>query len=378
MANGLMDLGKSLVNTAGNYYAGQEGVEGATAAGRAGLATGGAIGQAASEASQFRPYTVTSNLASATTTPEGGLNVALSPEEQARQQQYLQSAQGLLGGLGVGTEQATTDLYNQIRAAQAPEELRRQQAMNEGLFARGRGGITSGQYGGTSEQFAYEQARQEAMLNAQLGARQQVGAEQLRNLQLGQGLQAAGYDPQNQAIGLFGASQIPAQLASRGQLAGAELQSQGSTAGLESLMKGEQMANLLRQQQLQSLLGSVTGSKDPLTGAFTGGLWDAATDWWNNSAVSSSTNQALNNLINSDNTMPSVAQLTATPPASPMLGQSGFLSSVPLPTSSTYSGGSLAANLTPPALPTQGQPINLSGVQAPANFGYQPAQLPII
>ena len=374
----LMDLGRNLVNTAGSYYAGQEGVEGARAAGQAGLAVGGEIGQAASEASQFKPYTVTSNLATATTTPEGGLGVTLSPEEQARQNQYLQGAQGLLGGLGVGTEQATTDLYNQIRAAQLPEEERARMRMQEGLFTSGRAGLQQAQYGGTGEQFAYEQARQEAMLNAQLGARQQVGAEQLRNLQLGQGLQTAGYNPQNQAIGLFGASQIPAQMASRGQLSGAELQAQGSRAGLEGLMQGEQMANLLKQQQLQAVLGSVTGSRDPSTGALTGGLWDAATDWWNNSAVSSSTNQALNNLINSANTMPSVAQLTATPPASPMLGQSGFLSSVPLPTSSTYSGGSLAANLTPPALPTQGQPINLSGVQAPANFGYQPAQLPII
>jgi len=154
--------------------------------------------------------------------------------------------------------------------------------MYEGLFARGRGGITSGQYGGTSEQFAYEKARQEAMLNAQLSARQQVGQEQLRNLQLGQGLQTAGYNPQNQALGLFGASQIPAQLASRGQLAGAELQSQASKAGLEGLMQGEQMANLLRQQQMQNLLGTVVGSKDPLTGELVGGLWDTATDWWNN------------------------------------------------------------------------------------------------
>jgi hypothetical protein len=276
----LMDLGRDLVSTAGSYYAGQEGIEGAKAAGQAGLAVGGQIGQTAAEASEFKPYTVTSNLATATTTPEGGLGVTLSPEEQARQNQYLESAQGLLGGLGVGTEQATTDLYNQIRAAQAPEELRRQQAMNEGLFARGRGGITSGQYGGTSEQFAYEKARQEAMLNAQLSARQQVGQEQLRNLQLGQGLQAAGYNPQQQALGLFGASQVPAQLASRGQLTGAELQAQASTAGLEGLMQGEQMANLLQQQQLQAILGGVTGSKDPLTGDFSGGLLSSLMDFF--------------------------------------------------------------------------------------------------
>jgi len=282
MSNGLMDLGQNLVNTAGSYYAGEQGVEGARAAGQAGLAVGGEIGQTASEASQFKPYTVTSNLATATTTPEGGLGVTLSPEEQARQNQYLQGAQGLLGGLGVGTEQATTDLYNQIRAAQAPEELRRQQAMNEGLFARGRGGITSGQYGGTSEQFAYEKARQEAMLNAQLGARQQVGAEQLRNLQLGQGLQEAGYNPQAQALGLFGASAIPAQMAGQGQRAGAELQAQASTAGLEGFIRGEDNAANLREIQLQNLLSSVTGSRDPQTGQVAGGLWDVATDWWNN------------------------------------------------------------------------------------------------
>jgi hypothetical protein len=276
----LMDLGRDLVSTAGSYYAGQEGIEGAKAAGQAGLAVGGQIGQTAAEASEFKPYTVTSNLATATTTPEGGLGVTLSPEEQARQNQYLESAQGLLGGLGVGTEQATTDLYNQIRAAQAPEELRRQQAMNEGLFARGRGGITSGQYGGTSEQFAYEKARQEAMLNAQLSARQQVGQEQLRNLQLGQGLQAAGYNPQQQALGLFGASSLPAQLASRGQLSGAELQAQASTAGLEGFIRGEDNASDLREIQLKNLLSGITGSRDPSTGDFSGGLFGTLMDFF--------------------------------------------------------------------------------------------------
>ena len=299
----LMDLGRNLVNTAGSYYAGQEGVEGARAAGQAGLAVGGEIGQAASEASQFKPYTVTSNLATATTTPEGGLGVTLSPEEQARQNQYLQGAQGLLGGLGVGTEQATTDLYNQMRAAQLPEEERARMRMQEGLFTSGRAGLQQAQYGGTGEQFAYEKARQEAMLNAQLGARQQVGAEQLRNLQLGQGLQTAGYNPQNQAIGLFGASSIPAQMAAQGQRGGAQLQAQASTAGLEGMMQGEQMANLLKQQQLQAVLGSVTGSRDPLTGDFGGGLLSSVVDFFggNSSALSNRQAQDVYNMgLNAD------------------------------------------------------------------------------
>jgi hypothetical protein len=276
----LMDLGKSLVNTAGGYYAGQQGIEGATAAGQAGLALGGQIGQTAAEASEFKPYTVTSNLATATTTPEGGLGVTLSPEEQARQNQYLESAQGLLGGLGVGTEQATTDLYNQIRAAQLPEEERDRMRMQEGLFTSGRAGLQQAQYGGTGEQFAYEKARQEAMLNAQLGARQQVGAEQLRNLQLGQGLQAAGYNPQQQALGLFGASSIPAQMAAQGQRGGAELQAQASTAGLEGFIRGEDNASDLREIQLKNLLSGITGSRDPSTGDFSGGLFGTLMDFF--------------------------------------------------------------------------------------------------
>ena len=175
-----------------------------------------------------------------------------------------------------------------MRAAQLPEEERARMRMQEGLFTSGRAGLQQAQYGGTGEQFAYEQARQEAMLNAQLGARQQVGAEQLRNLQLGQGLQTAGYNPQNQAIGLFGASQIPAQLASRGQLSGAELQAQGSTAGLEGFIRGEDNANNLREIQLKNLLNSVTGSRDPLTGDFGGGLLSSIMDLFgdNSSALS--------------------------------------------------------------------------------------------
>jgi len=292
----LMDLGRDLVSTAGSYYAGKEGIEGAQAAGQAGLAVGGQIGQTAAEASEFKPYTVTSNLATATTTPEGGLGVTLSPEEQARQNQYLESAQGLLGGLGVGTEQATTDLYNQIRAAQLPEEERARMRMQEGLFTSGRAGLQQAQYGGTGEQFAYEKARQEAMLNAQLGARQQVGQEQLRNLQLGQGLQAAGYNPQQQALGLFGASQIPAQLASRGQLSGAELQAQASTAGLEGFIRGEDNANNLREIQLKNLLSGITGSRDPKTGDFSGGLFDTLMDFFGGGDSSAESSTLFNNI----------------------------------------------------------------------------------
>ena len=76
-------------------------------------------------------------------------------------------------------------------------------------------------------------------------------------------LQQAGYDPQRQAIDLFGASGVPSQLAAKGQLGGAELQSQAGGRGLESYMQGANMANLLQQQQLQGLMTGAVGK--PLT-----------------------------------------------------------------------------------------------------------------
>jgi len=256
------DLSGAL-QAAGGYYAGQQGIEGAMATGQAGLGLGEAMGKRAYDQSQFRPFGVTSNLANVQTTPEGGVNLNLSPEQQAMQQQLLGQSRGLFGQVGADPAAAQSALYEQIRATQQPEEERQRLQMQENLFSSGRGGVQTAMYGGTPEQMAYEKARQESMLNANLAARTQSQAEQLQAANLGGMLQQAGYDPQRQAIDLFGASGVPAQLAAKGQLGGAELQAQAGGRGLESYMQGANMANLLQQQQLQGLMTGAVGK--PLT-----------------------------------------------------------------------------------------------------------------
>ena len=280
--DGYFNFGRNLLDTAGQYYLGKEGQEGALAAGQAALATGEQIGQTGAELAQFKPYTVTSNLVqSAATTPEGGLDLTLSPEEQARQNQYLGQSQGLFGGVGQDVAAGSQALYEQIRAAQRPEEERERMRMQEGLFASGRGGLQSGMYGGgNAETFGFEQARQEAMLNAQIAARTQFGAEQDRLLTQAQGLQTAGYNPQRQAIDLFGAAATPADIAGAGRRQGASVYGQSAIQGLEGMMQGEQLANELRQQQIQAMLGGVTGSRDPETGELVGGLFGQALDFF--------------------------------------------------------------------------------------------------
>ena len=177
--------------------------------------------------------------------------------------------------------QAQSALYEQYRAVQRPEEERQRLALQENLFSSGRGGVQTAQYGGTPEQFAYEQARQEAMARANVGARQQSQAEQLQAAQVGGLLQQAGYQPQQQALSLLEGSQIPAGYLSQGQRTGATLQGQLEQSGLEGYLQAAELGQAERLAQLQNMAniagGSGTGADarqgflDQIINQFTGG-----------------------------------------------------------------------------------------------------------
>jgi len=251
-----------LIGGAGSYFLGQENIEAAQQLGRETQAGMQQLGTQVQEATAFKPYTVTSGLANIAATPEGGLGVTLSPEQQAAQQQLLGQATGLFGQVGADPTTAQAQLFEQMRAVQRPEEERQRLALEERMLSQGRLGLSSAAYGGASpELLAMETARQEAMARANLGARQQAMAEQTQAAQLGSTLQAAGYQPQAQALGLFGAANLPAQLQQKGQLGGAELQAKLGQTGLESRLQAEQLANLLQQQQQQGLMTSLLGTQ---------------------------------------------------------------------------------------------------------------------
>ena len=451
------DLTGALQGAAG-YYAGQEGIEGALGAGTAGFNLSEQLGKRASDATQFKPFGVTSSLANVQAGANGGLNVNLSPQQQALQGQLMGGAGQLAGNLGgqynqvagqigsnaygqaqnflgragqfdpsiagqrgamgglfgqqqaeygqptgmegitqaglsgalgqlgaagqpsdlqslrsqygnlaqqagqglmMSPEQRQGDIYESIRATQRPEEQRQNLALEERLLGQGRLGISTDAYGGTPEQLAMAKAQAEAGNSASLMARQQAMAEgqqamqnaqsltgmtadlaqvgsgletegisrgttlanlgmtgtqasnqmnqqQLQNLMalqgadqsaagvqqqlqqgnfnLGQGMfglgnqasmlqgqlqgqdlqnmqamMAAGYQPQQQALNMFGSGLSSAELAQRGQQRGAELQAIAGGQGVESYMSGANMANLLQQQQMQGLMSSAFG-----------------------------------------------------------------------------------------------------------------------
>ncbi len=280
MSNGF-DLG-GLLRTGGEYYLGQENIRGAQELGRETQAGAQALAQEARAGTEFRPYTVTSGLANVATDPTGGFAVELSPEQQALQTQLQGQVGGLFGQVGADPATAQAQLYEQMRAVQRPEEERQRLALEERMLSQGRLGLGSAAYGGSSpELLAQETARQEAMARANLGARQQSMAEQSQAAQLGGLLQAAGYQPQQQALSLLEASQIPAGYLSQGQRTGATLQGQLEQSGLEGYLQAAELGQAERLAQLQNMANLIGGGGTGAnaTSGLLGGLDQYLPDW---------------------------------------------------------------------------------------------------
>jgi len=251
-----------LLRAGGEYYLGQQNIEGAQQLGLETQAGALALAEEAKAGTEFKPYTVTSGLANVQTTADGGFGINLSPEQQALQTQLQGQAGGLFGQVGADPATAQAQLYEQMRAVQRPEEERQRLALEERMLSQGRLGLGSAAYGGSSpELLAQETARQQAMAQANLGARQQSMLEQAQAAELGGMLQTAGYQPQQQALSMLEASRIPAGFADVARRTGTELATQMGLGGLEARLQSEDLANQLRLAQQQQLLGGLLGQQ---------------------------------------------------------------------------------------------------------------------
>jgi len=257
----------------------------------------GQIAQQGLEQTQFKPFTVTSSTGGMfAADPSGSVTMGLGGQEQAIQNALMaQAQQGIAGGFtgdpmqqaaaqqayGLGGQfmgmagqdpmQRERDIYGNIRAMQSPEEERQRMALEERLFAQGRGGVSTNLYGGTPEQLAMSKAQAEAQNQASLMAMQQAQAEQRQQADIGSTFAGLGsqlgardlaaqqaqqqlalsnlvgaYAPQNQLLQVQQASQLFPQLQQRGQLAGAGMFGEASMGGLEAYLgAGLGQANLL-------------------------------------------------------------------------------------------------------------------------------------
>jgi hypothetical protein len=327
-----------LMRSGGEYYLGQQNIEGAQRLGRDTQAGALALAKEAKEGTAFKPYTVTSGLANVQTTADGGFGINLTTEQQALQEQLQGQAGGLFGQVGVDPALAQAQLYEQMRAVQRPEEERQRLALEERMLSQGRLGLGSAAYGGSSpELLAQETARQEAMARANLGARQQSMAEQQQAASLGGMLQQAGYQPQQQALSLLEGSQIPAGYLSQGQRTGATLQGQLEQSGLEGYLQAAELGQAERLAQLRNMANIVGGSG---TGANARqGIFDQIIDQFTG-GVTEGTQADIQSLIDYANNPIETSFLSSLPDfaSSSFLGGNGFLSSLASPQNITPSG----------------------------------------
>ena len=72
-----------IINLAGQYYSGDQAAKAAAEAGVKSAQEATELGEEVAGMAKFQPYTVTTGTGSATTTPEGGFTLDLTPEQQA-------------------------------------------------------------------------------------------------------------------------------------------------------------------------------------------------------------------------------------------------------------------------------------------------------
>ena len=214
-------------------------------------------------------------LAMAKAQAEAGNSASLMARQQAMAegQQAMQNAQSLTGmtsdlaQVGSGLETAgigrgATLANLGMTGTQASNQMNQQQLQN----------LMSLQ-GADQSAAGYQQQLQQGNFNLGqgmfgLGTQASQLPSQLQGMDIGnmQALMNAGYNPQQQALSMFGSGLQSSELAQRGQLGAAELQAQLGQSGAESLMGGEDLANRLRQQMLTGLLSTASGV-DPAQGS---------------------------------------------------------------------------------------------------------------
>jgi hypothetical protein len=222
------------------------------------------LGQQVIKDTQFKPVGVVSNTGNVTTDANGNIVSTLNQGQQDASNAALGAAQGLFGEAGVSVADRTQDIYGAAAAALQPQFQRQDAAVANGLYASGRSGFASAGFGGSSEQFSKNQSQEQSMLNAFFGARSQAGTEQASQAQAANSLLSSSMLGDGTMFNQHNSATNQANLQQTGQLAGANLNSQLVTSGI--------------QTQLQSQLGAQDQRLGMLANN-TGGGGGGGTDW---------------------------------------------------------------------------------------------------
>lgn len=208
----------------------------------------------------FRPFTVTTDLATTATTPEGGFGVTLGQTPRDIQDQALTQALSGVQGLGASRSQREQEIFDRLEAIRQPQRNRELQGLLNAENAAGRLGLGLDAYGGGNPNlFGRQQVLEEQRARDALTAIEAARQERADDLALTQGLLEAGYSPQSQALaGLTAGSNVARFPTALQQDVITSAANTGRTS-IENLINANQAANDLRlsrdEQILQGLFG---------------------------------------------------------------------------------------------------------------------------
>jgi mannose/fructose-specific phosphotransferase system component IIA len=281
----LFDNISNILQTGANFALTEKGIGDVRSAGATQQANLGNIANQFQQQMQFKPYTVTTGTGISNVTGEGATNT-LSPALQALMQQLQGSATGMFGQAGQPIDARAGEMTAALEAAAAPSRERERLALEERLMGQGRLGVQTSMFGGTPEQLALSKAIEEQRMANVFTGRNQALTEQQQQYNLGAGMFQQSFLPgqmANQDLQVATPfADIQRMLQSQSGVTGANLQMAGAEAGMQS----EQLANALRQQQLQGVLNSIFGTSS------TGGLLSSIFNKGGSSTANSSMTDA--------------------------------------------------------------------------------------
>ena len=265
--------------TAATAYAGLDNaISQAQQTGQLGLDTANQYGQRAVDATQFRPFTVSTNTGSVGVNANGGFNTQLTPQQQQAQQMLFGQGTGMLSNLG-NVNDRTQTLFNQLSSIRNPEIQRQRLGLEESLFNQGRSGLQTAQYGGSPEQLAMEKAIQEQQSQDLFNARGIAQGEQQQQYNIGSGLFGQSYMPEQQLLPWLQQGATLSDIAGTGQRQGAQLQTALGQTGIEALLGGQDLATGLNIAQTQAIANLFNNMSKPTEGGLLSGLDSTVTDW---------------------------------------------------------------------------------------------------
>ena len=215
------------------------------------------------EQGQFTPYGVTYG--------NEGVNMQLSPEQQAAQQALMSGGLDLFSRASSDPTARTQELYNLLQGSQAAGVQQDFNQLMAGNYAAGTGGMQTADYGGNPQSYAFAKALENQSTANMMAANQMALGEQAQYGQLGSNMFGQSYSPMNALL----AQQQPA--IANAELAG--IQNRDMLGMFADLGLGGLATDLNYSGIEGDAFGDLIGASSGIAGGIAGSLGDSVGGW---------------------------------------------------------------------------------------------------